>query len=153
MRGQHTVRIDRPAEVVFAHIADGSRNAGWRPGVIEVGLRAGDGGEGSVWRQLVHGPGGRPADADYVVTSAQPPHLYAYEVTAGPVRGGGVYTLTELRPGETTVCLALTLTPRGALRLLTGFVLRQLVEELDSLDRLRDLLSPSPGGTSPRSSP
>ena len=41
--------------------------------------------------------------------------------------------------------LAVTLTPRGALRLLTGFVLRQVVDELDSLERLRQVLSLSAG--------
>ena len=145
MHGEHTVTVNRPPEVVFSHIADGSLNATWRPSVIEVALRSGDGGEGSVWHQLVHGPAGNLADADYVVTSCQRPRLYAYEVTAGPVRGTSVYTLTTSRPGETTVTLAVTLTPRGALCLLTGFVLRQVVDELDSLERLRQVLSLSAG--------
>ena len=145
VHGEHTVTVNRPPEVVFSHIADGSLNAAWRPSVIEVALRSGDGGEGSVWHQVVRGPGGKLADADYVVTSCQRPRLYAYEVTAGPVRGTSVYTLTTSRPGETTVTLAVTLTPRGALRLLTGFVLRQVVDELDSLERLRQVLSLSAG--------
>jgi uncharacterized protein YndB with AHSA1/START domain len=142
VRGEHSVTIHRPAEVVFALIADGSRNASWRPGVIEVHLRSGDGGAGSEWRQLVHGPGGKPADADYVVTTFRRPHRYAYQVTSGPVRAAAEYTLTESNPGETIVSLGLTLSPRGALRILTGFVLRQMVDELDSLDRLSDLLTP-----------
>lgn len=143
MRGEHRVTIPHPADAVFALIADGSRNARWRPWVIEVRLRSGDGGEGSEWRQLVHGPGGRPADADYVVTSFRRPHLYGYEVRSGPVRANALYTLTEPAPGETTVSLALTLSPRGALRVLTGFVLRQMVDELDSLERLREVLRPA----------
>jgi Polyketide cyclase / dehydrase and lipid transport len=147
VRGEHKVTIRRPTDVVFALIADGSRNASWRPWVIEVRLRSGDGGEGSEWRQLVHGPGGKPADADYVVTTCLRPHQYGYQVTSGPVRGSAVYTLTESTPGATTVSLALTLSPRGALRLLTGFVLRQMVDELDSLDRLREVLSQPTGGS------
>jgi uncharacterized protein YndB with AHSA1/START domain len=140
VRGEHTVTINRPASIVFDLIADGSRNASWQPSVIEVTLRSGEGGVGTVWRRLVHGPGGKVADGDYVVTECVPPHLYAYAVTAGPIRGTAVYTLSELTPGETTVVLALTLTPRGAVRLLTGFLLRQLVDELDSLDRLKRVL-------------
>ncbi|HEY8755134.1 MAG TPA: SRPBCC family protein [Candidatus Dormibacteraeota bacterium] len=147
MRGEHAVTIRRPADVVFALIADGSRNASWRPWVMEVRLHSGNGGEGSEWRQLVRGPGGKPADSDYVVTSCRPPHLYAYQVTSGPVRATAVYTLTEPDPGETTVSLVLTLSPRGALRLLTGFVLRQMVDELDSLERIGEVLS-RPDGVS-----
>jgi hypothetical protein len=142
VHGEHTVVVHRPAEVVFDHIADGSRNGGWRPWVIEVGRRSGDGGEGSVWRQLVHGPAGKVAEADYVVTAWRRPEFYAYTVTAGPVRGIAEYTLSEAAPARTTVTLAVTLLPRGALRLLTGFVLRQMVEELDSLERLCAVLAP-----------
>ncbi len=144
MHGEHTVTIKRPAAAVFDHIADGTRNATWRASVIEVALRTGNGEEGTVWRQLVHGPGGKPADADYVVTKFHRPALYGFEVIAGPVRGTGLYTLADGADGadgETDVTVAITLTPRGAMRVLTGFVLRQLVDELDSLDRLRDLLS------------
>jgi uncharacterized protein YndB with AHSA1/START domain len=144
VRGEHTVTIDRAAAVVYDVIADGSRNASWRPSVVEVSRRSGDGGPGTVWRQLVRGPGGKLADADYVVTDCLRPHLYAYEVTAGPVRGTAVYTLTELTAAVTTVVLALTLTPRGAVRLLTGFLLRQLVDELDNLERLKRVLE-APG--------
>jgi uncharacterized protein YndB with AHSA1/START domain len=148
VRGEHTVTIDRPATVVFDLIADGSRSTSWQPSVIEVTLRSGDGGVGTVWRRLVHGPGGKVADADYVVTECVRPHVYAYEVTAGPVRGTAGYTLSELTPESTTVVLVLTLNPRGALRLLTGFLLRQLVDELDSLDRLKRVLEvPGPPTT------
>jgi hypothetical protein len=142
VHGEHKVVVHRPAEVVFDYIADGSRNSGWRPWVIEVGRSSGDGGEGSVWRQLVHGPAGKVAEADYVVTAWRRPEFYAYTVTAGPVRGTGEYTLVESAPARTTVTLAVTLLPRGAMRLLTGFVLRQMVEELDSLERLCAVLAP-----------
>ena len=84
MHGEHTVTVNRSPEVVFSHIADGSLNATWRPSVIEVALWSGDGGEGSVWHQVVRGPGGKLADADYVVTSCQRPHTCVrYRVTAG----------------------------------------------------------------------
>lgn len=140
MHGEYSVSIDRAATVVFDHIADGTRNATWRPSVIRVSLHSGDGGEGTVWRQLVHGPAGKTADGDYRVTRFERPSLYEIEVVAGPVRGRTVYTLVGDDRGPTAVTADVTLTPRGAMRVLTGFVLRQLVEELDSLDRLRQLL-------------
>ena len=145
VRGQHTVVVDRPAVVVFDHIADGALNKKWRPWVLDVGLRSGDGGEGSTWRQTVRGPGGKIAEADYTVTAWRRPEVYGYTVIAGPIRGAGEYTLVEAAPAETTVTLDVTLSPRGAMRVLTGFVLRQLVEELDSLELLRRVLSPPAG--------
>ena len=141
MRGEHTVSINRPAAAVFDHIADGTRNAIWRTSVIEVSLHSGTGGEGTVWRQVVRGPAGKAADADYRVTRYEPASAYATEVIAGPVRGTSLFTLAPGDDGETTVTLTVVLKPRGTLRILTGFVLRQLVDELDSLDRLRDLLN------------
>jgi hypothetical protein len=141
MRGEHTVSINRPALAVFEHIADGTRNTTWRTSVVEVSLHSGSGAEGTVWRQVVRGPAGKAADADYRVTRYEPALAYATEVISGPVRGTSLFTLAPGDDGETAVRLTVVLTPRGAMRILTGFVLRQLVDELDSLDRLRDLLN------------
>ncbi len=150
MHGEHAVTIRRPAAVVFEHIADGARNPQWRPTVVEVALHSGDGRGGTVWRQVVRGPAGKSADADYQVTRYEPPTLYAVEVIAGPMRGAATYTLTPDFDGDaTTVSLDVVLKPRGAMRVLSGFVLRQLVDELNSLDMLRDLLDSRrerPGG-------
>jgi uncharacterized protein YndB with AHSA1/START domain len=148
VRGEHAVTINRPAAVVFDRIADGTNNPTWRASVVEASLHSGAGGEGTVWRQVVRGPAGKSADADYCVTRYEPSAAYGYEVIAGPVRGTSLYTLAPVDDGETSVTLTIVLKPRGALRLLTGFVLRQLVDELDSLDRLRDLLNRRSG--SPR---
>ncbi len=145
MRGEHTVSINRAAQVVFDHIADGTNNAAWRTSVVEVSLHSGTRGEGTVWRQVVRGPAGKSADADYRVTRYEPAAAYGVEVIAGPVRGTALYTLTPGEDGETLVTLTMVLKPRGAMRVLTGFVLRQLVDELDSLDRLRELLNPRSG--------
>jgi Polyketide cyclase / dehydrase and lipid transport len=142
VRGEYSVSINRPAVVVFDHIADGTKNPGWRASVVEVALHSGTGGEGTVWRQVVRGAAGKAADADYRVTRYEPPSAYGVEVIAGPVRGTALYALAPGDDGETSLTLTMVLKPRGAMRVLTGFVLRQLVDELDSLDRLRDLLNP-----------
>ena len=110
-----------------------------------MALHAGDGGAGTVWRQVVSGPAGKATDADYRVTRFEPPAAYGVEIIAGPIRGTALYTLTPQDGGEVSVSLELVLRPRGAMRILTGFVLRRLVDELDSLDRLRALLS-TPSG-------
>ncbi|GAC1575906.1 MAG: hypothetical protein NVS3B18_09670 [Candidatus Dormibacteria bacterium] len=141
LHGEHSVTISRPATEVFDHIADGRRNATWRGSVVDVELRSGEGGAGSVWHQEVHGPGRFRADADYRVTRCERPHLYAFEIIAGPSRGTGVYTLTEETAGVTTVGLVIDLRPHGVMRVLNGFVPRQMAIELDNLDRLRTVLA------------
>jgi len=148
VRGDHTVTINRPAAVVLEHLADGSRNGTWRPSVVEVTLRSGDGGEGTVWRQVVRGPAGKLADADYRVTRYERDTAYGIDIVAGPIRGTALYTLAPAGDNATTLTVEMVLKPRGAMRVLTGFVLRQLVEELDSLDRLRDLLNAGHPGAS-----
>ena len=94
---------------------------------------------------MVRGPAGKAADADYRVTRSSHRSLTASRSSPGPCAAPALYTLTSHDDGETTVTLELVLRPRGAMRILTGFVLRQLVDELDSLDRLRDLLN-TPSG-------
>ncbi len=145
MRGEYAVSVRRPQAVVFSHIADGARNPTWRQAVVEVALHSGDGRDGSVWRQVVRGPAGKEIDADYRVTRYEPPRAYGFDIVAGPVRGSGLYTLADEGEGMTSVTLELVLKPRGAMRVLTGFVLRQLVDDLDSLDRLRELLDTPTG--------
>lgn len=153
MRGKHHVSVDRPAQLIFDLIADGTRNQEWRASVVEVWLLSGEGGEGTVWRQVVRGPAGKLADADYRVTTHEPPNAYGFEVVAGPVRGKGLYTLAPGADGETVVSLEITLKPRSAMRLLTGFVLRQVVDELDNLERLRGLLGGTGGGEASQPAP
>ncbi len=65
--------------------------------MVEVALHSGDGGEGSVWRQVVRGPAGKAADADYRVTRCEPPAAYGVEIIAGPMRGTALYTLASRR--------------------------------------------------------
>lgn len=142
--GKHSVTIGRPAEAVFDHIADGTRNATWRGPIVDVVLLAGNGAAGSVWHQLVRGAGGRVAEADYRVAAFERPHRYGFELVAGPTLGAGEYTLTEVAPAVTRVTLELSLRPRGMLPGLTGLVRRQMGNELDSLDRLRGVLEARP---------
>jgi uncharacterized protein YndB with AHSA1/START domain len=148
LSGKYSVTIRRPVDDVFDHIADGARNATWRGPVVEVALVAGNGTEGSVWHQLQRGFGARVAEADYRVTAFERPHRYAFELIAGPTLGGGEYTLAEVAPATTTVTLVLTLRPHGLVPGLTGLVRRHMATELDSLDRLRELLESAPDDSS-----
>ena len=117
----------------------------WRVAVVEVALRSGSGGAGSVWHQVVRGVGNHLVEADYRVTACERPRRYAFELIAGPTAGTGEYTLAEKAPLTTTVTLTIGLRPRGFLLGFTGLVSRQMAAELDSLDRLRDLLEGGAG--------
>jgi hypothetical protein len=46
-----------------------------------------------VYRQSVHGPGGRRIAADYQVTAYQPATLLAFKTIAGPVGATGEFRL------------------------------------------------------------
>ena len=91
------VTINRPINEVFAFLADGTNNPRWRPGVLEITRTSASGGEGSTYRQVLSGPGGRRIDGDYEVTIYQPPHQLEFRVTAGPARPTGRFELSEPR--------------------------------------------------------
>jgi hypothetical protein len=142
--GKYSVTIRRPADQVFDHIVDGTRNDTWRAPVVEVTLIAGNGAVGSVWHQLVRGFGSRVVEADYRVTAFERPTRYAFELVAGPTRGGGEYALSEAEPGATSITLELSLRSRGMVPGLTGLARRQMATELDALDRLKRVLESGP---------
>ena len=90
--------VHRPAEAVFAYLADGTNNRRWRDGVLKIERVLGDGGVGTTYRQVLRGPTGRPVDGDYRVTAYEPPRLLAFEVVAS-------YELLRTRswrPGRST---------------------------------------------------
>lgn len=145
LAGSYSVTVARPAGLVFEHIADGTRNPTWRGPITEMVVVSGEGGAGSVWRQVTRGAGGRLLELEYRVTVCEPPHRFAFVLVSGPMKGSGEYTLSEPAAGETVVTLELSLTPRGLMPGLTGLTRRQMATELDSLDRLRELFSaPAP---------
>jgi hypothetical protein len=148
LSGKYSVTIRRPADQVFDHVVDGTRNHTWRGPVVEVTLIAGNGTVGSVWHQLVRGFGSRVLEEDYRVTAFERPARYAFDLVAGPTRGGGEYTLSEAEPGVTTITLELSLRSRGMVPGLTGLARRQMATELDALDRLKRLLESGAEGRS-----
>ena len=92
---RHQVTIRRPANEVFAFIADGLNGPKWRPGIVDIALVSGSG-VGATYKQGVKGPGGRRIDADYRVTTYEPNSRLAFEAIAGPVRPTGEYLLEQV---------------------------------------------------------
>jgi uncharacterized protein YndB with AHSA1/START domain len=134
----NSVVVRRPPADVFAFLADGENNARWRPGVIDIRLKSGDG-TGAIYEQGVKGPFGRRVAADYEVTDFEPGSRLAFRAIAGPVRPEGSYELEEV-DGGTRVTFMLRLTPHGISRLMTPMVARTMRSEVGQLDRLREVL-------------
>src|SRR5437588_11515530 len=89
---EETITIDRPANIVFDFVLDGTKNALWRPAVLNVEQVPGKpAGVGAVYKQSVKGPGGRPIDADYEIVESRPNELIKFQVIAGPARPTGTY--------------------------------------------------------------
>lgn len=137
---EHTVTVNRPARAVFDYLADGTHNAEWRTGVLEIERTSADDGEGATYRQVLAGPGGRRIDGDYKVTVFDPPARLEFQVTAGPARPAGVFELAETTPGATVVRFALDLHPTGAMKLLTPVIARQVRREVAQLESLKAIL-------------
>lgn len=136
---ERTIAIRRPADEVFRFLADGRTATQWRPSVIDVSKASG-GGVGAVYRQVVRGPGGRPVDADYVVTALEPERRISFRALAGPVRPEGEYLLEAM--GEATI---LTFRLDATLSWWRQLVLGRLVQssmeaEMRALDALQELL-------------
>jgi uncharacterized protein YndB with AHSA1/START domain len=136
---ERTSVIDRPVADVFAFIADGENARQWRPGVLEVSRKSGEG-QGAAYRQVVKGPGGRRIDADYEVTEYQPPSHLAFRAIAGPVRPVGSYDI-RARDGSSELTFRLSAEVSGWKKLvMSGAVQKTMDGEMAALDRLKQVL-------------
>jgi uncharacterized membrane protein len=141
---ENTVIVERPIEVVFAYVADGTNNARWRSGVVSIEPAPGGAGVGARYRQKLRGPGGRTIDGDYEVTRYEPPTALEFKVVAGPARPTGRFALSTAGPGATSVTFSLDLQPTGLMRLMSGMVAKTMRSEVAQLSQLKAELERTP---------
>jgi uncharacterized membrane protein len=141
---ENTVIVERPIEVVFAYLADGTNNPRWRSGVLSIEPVPGVDGVGATYRQKLRGPGGRTIDGDYEVTRYEPPTGLEFKVVAGPARPTGRFALRTRGPGATSVTFSLDLQPTGLMRLMSGMVAKTMRSEVGQLSQLKAELEKSP---------
>jgi hypothetical protein len=134
---ENEITIDRPANEVYAFLADGLNNTKWRPGVLSIELASGVAGtEGAVYSQTLAGPRGRPIQGDYRITLADPGRVLRFQVIAGPARPEGSYLLAESQ-GLTTVRFSLDLTSKGLMKLMDGLITKTMQAEVAQLANLK----------------
>lgn len=132
---EQSVSVPRPARDVFAFLADGTNNPRWRPEVTAIEHVSGAG-VGTQWSQKMRGPGGRTIDGDYRVTAFDEPTRLAFEVTAGPARPTGSFTLRAVDEQTTEVTFTLDLKPRGFMVLMTPMINKQVKAEVTNIANL-----------------
>ena len=144
LSAERTVRIDRPAHVVFDFLADGSNAPRWRTGVRSISLRSGAAGQvGAEYAQQLDGPGGRSIPGDYRITRADRPGRFEFEVIAGPLRPRGVYSVLT-SGASSVVTFALTAEPTGFMRLMTRTIRKTMAAEVAQLMTAKRILEETP---------
>ena len=129
--------IDRPANVVFDFILDGTHNALWRPAVTDVQRVPGTpSGVGAAFKQGLAGPGGRRIDGDYEVIESKPSELIKFQVTAGPARPIGTFKFESLG-SSTKVTFVLHYEPKGLAKLMDPMINKSMQSEIATLSNLK----------------
>jgi uncharacterized protein YndB with AHSA1/START domain len=141
---EHTITIARSPQEVFDYLADGTHNAEWRAGVLEIERTSAGAGEGATYRQVLAGPGGRRIDGDYRITTFDPPRRLEFQVTAGPARPTGVFELSENDSQSARVRFALDVTATGPMKLMSAMITRTMRREVAQLDNLKTILERTP---------
>ena len=141
MRTNASIEIDRPAGVVFAYVADMSKNPTWQAGqerctwTTEPPIRV-----GSTYDQVAHFLG-RTIRSSFEVTEFDPPHSIRIVSTAGTMPIDVTRTVEAIDENRSRVTADVVGDPPGAMKLL-GPVLRWMVSSSVRKDyrRLKDLL-------------
>jgi uncharacterized protein YndB with AHSA1/START domain len=144
LQAENVITIRRPARDIFDYLADGTHNAHWRDGVVEIRRTSAGGGAGATYRQVLSGPGGRHIDGDYQITAYDPPARLEFEVTAGPARPAGVFEIRDDGTGSARVSFTLRLQPTGMMKLMSPMITRQLRHEVAQLARLKAIMESAP---------
>lgn len=78
MRLERTVHTEKPVDVVFAYLADFTTTTEWDPGTVRTTRESGDGGVGTVYRN-VSKFAGRETELTYTVVELVPSQRIALE--------------------------------------------------------------------------
>ena len=102
MRLERTVTTDKPVEKVFAYLSDFTSTNEWDPGTVRTTLTSGDGGVGTVYRN-VSKFAGRETELDYTVVEREENQRIALEGKNKTVTAHDLMTFTGTPSGGTEV--------------------------------------------------
>ena len=140
MKRSGSIVIHRPADQVFAFLADVGNETSWRDSVTGSGyVGEGAAAVGTVGYTEVS-MGGKQVRMDWRIRSFDPGRHVSWQLTGGPWQGGGAYTVRPLND-RTEVTADLEVRLAGALRMLEPVLGFQLGRGLRAdLARLQQLL-------------
>jgi uncharacterized protein YndB with AHSA1/START domain len=98
MRLERTVRTDKPVERVFAYLSDFTTTTEWDPGTVETTRASGDGGVGTVYRN-VSKFAGRETELTYTVVELEPEQRIALEGRNKTVTAHDLMTFHQVGTG------------------------------------------------------
>ena len=102
MRLERTVTTDKPVEKVFGYLSDFTTTTEWDPGTVRTTRTSGDGGVGTVYRN-VSKFAGRETELDYTVVEREENQRFALEGKNKTVTAHDLMTFTSTPTGGTEV--------------------------------------------------
>jgi uncharacterized membrane protein len=137
---EESITINRPANIVFNFVLDGTNNPLWRPAVLDIERVPGKpSGAGAIFKQGLKGPGGRRIEGDYEIVECQPDELIRFQVIAGPARPTGMYRF-EAVGNATRVTFTLNLDAKGLTRLISPMIASTMKGEVATLSNMKAYL-------------
>ena len=141
MEIERTMTIGRPAEEVFAYLADFTNTDEWDPGTVHTTLVEGDGGAGTRYHNVSRFLG-RETELTYVAEEVDSPRLLKMRGENKTVVAVDTMTLTPTASGGTELHYSADFTFKGLARLATPFLapaFKRLGDEAEKgiLDALR----------------
>ena len=121
MRLKRTVTTDKPVERVFEYLSDFTTTTEWDPGTITTERVEGDGGVGTVYRNVSEF-NGKKSELRYEVVELVPDRRFALEGEGKAAHADDLMELEALPDGGTRVTYTADIRFKGALKVAEPFL-------------------------------
>lgn len=121
MKIQRVIETDAAPAAVFAYLSDFTTTTEWDPGTVETTRVSGNGGVGTVYRNVSEF-NGRRTELTYEVVESVPESRFALRGEGKGARASDVMELAATESGGTRVTYAADIRLKGLLRLAEPFL-------------------------------